>query len=224
MVVSERAFEVGSVVLHNEKGFYTNIRTPLALEVCQESREAVIASYPLSFGSVWFPQRIRFNFATDTIFVNYNTWRSFPLFFSILDLNERSSLRYLSFDFDFSHSWEEHVVDEAGYKDNLIRSIDGLTGLQELLAVDSIDYWLDRHTEDGHPTGGTWEYDHQLQSGHSVFYEGIPEVFAGRTSAVFPLPDSFPTWLTKTKVKSKCSVLGWRKSVRFMESVGEDSP
>lgn len=82
------------VCIHNEQGFHTNIRTPVALEICQEPRKAVIASYPLCFGSVWFPRRIRINFEIDTLFINDQNLKVLPLFFSLLDQNESHNLRY----------------------------------------------------------------------------------------------------------------------------------
>jgi hypothetical protein len=51
-------------------GFTSNIPHPTALEVCQESRNAVINSYPLCFGSIFHPAKIRFNFAIDILYID----------------------------------------------------------------------------------------------------------------------------------------------------------
>ncbi len=51
-------------------GFSSNVAHPIALEVCHESRNAVINNYPLCFGSIFHPAKIRFNFATDVLYVD----------------------------------------------------------------------------------------------------------------------------------------------------------
>ena len=50
------------------RGFFTRVATPTALRVCHDSRKAVIAYYPTSFGNVMYNPRIVFNFLLDTLY------------------------------------------------------------------------------------------------------------------------------------------------------------
>jgi hypothetical protein len=51
-------------------GFYSQAAPPAALHVCRESREAVEALYPLCFGSFLQPERVRFNFDLDILYLD----------------------------------------------------------------------------------------------------------------------------------------------------------
>ena len=81
-----------------DQGFYTWEPAPAALQVCKDSRAAVMSQYPLCFGSAWFKSRIRFNFKIDTIYIDNSFIEHLPQFFSLLDEEARRSLRYLAID------------------------------------------------------------------------------------------------------------------------------
>jgi hypothetical protein len=51
-------------------GFYSQAALPAALHACWESRQAVEALYPSCFGSFLQPERVRFNFDLDTLYLD----------------------------------------------------------------------------------------------------------------------------------------------------------
>lgn len=53
--------------VHN-KYFFSAAKLPVALQICQESRVAIINYYPLCFGSIFKKPTIRFHFGLDTLF------------------------------------------------------------------------------------------------------------------------------------------------------------
>ncbi|KAH9203591.1 hypothetical protein DL95DRAFT_142795 [Leptodontidium sp. 2 PMI_412] len=68
---------------HCTKGFYSQAALPAALHVCRESRQAVEVLYPRCFGSFLQPERVRFNFDLDVLYldiskapINYTTYTS----------------------------------------------------------------------------------------------------------------------------------------------------
>lgn len=80
----------------SRKGFYSHDKIPTLLEVCRDSRAAVIASYPLCFGSVWYPQKIRFNFSMNTLFMDGSFLPFVDRFFSILTPVEFASIQRMA--------------------------------------------------------------------------------------------------------------------------------
>ncbi|KAF8859518.1 hypothetical protein BDZ45DRAFT_782586 [Acephala macrosclerotiorum] len=130
-----------------ERGFYNREAVPSVLQVCQESRRAIIAMYPLSFGSMWYTSNIRFNFELDTLYFGFEFFEHFPLFFSILDFSIIQKLRYIAIDArPFLRNYRQWLSDSRTYGWEFLvplqRSFAKLTGLRELLAVYDVDYWF----------------------------------------------------------------------------------
>lgn len=79
-----------------DRWLFTKESNPVALQVSEESRNAVISQYPLCFGSALNKSRIRFNFELDTLYMRSDYLRDFPHFFGILDTSTLESLRYIA--------------------------------------------------------------------------------------------------------------------------------
>jgi len=114
-------------------GFSSNVGHPIALEVCQEARNAVINNYPLCFGSIFHPAKIRFNFAIDTLYIDTSVEDDMAHLFSTFREREISGLRYLAIDATFGNPEDEHEFE--GVK----RAVKALEGLRELLIVFNVE-------------------------------------------------------------------------------------
>ena len=71
-------------------GFRPLVGPPITLEICRDSRAAVIHLYPLCFGTFWYPPITRFNFVLDAIYLDYDIYRELPFFFGIVNKSELS--------------------------------------------------------------------------------------------------------------------------------------
>ncbi|KAF4627661.1 hypothetical protein G7Y89_g10491 [Cudoniella acicularis] len=88
---------------HNNtaSGFCSPVDLPVALSVCQESRKLLLGSYPLSFGSVFYPPKVRINFSIDTVYLDQERSNNLiSIFFNTLNAREMSQLRYLAVEKD----------------------------------------------------------------------------------------------------------------------------
>src|SRR4051812_2053173 len=86
-----------------DKGFFSRHFIPPALHTCQDSRNAVIASYTLCFGSIYHPASILFNFSIDTLYLGpgldpITNPEAIPLLFSTFKDGEVSQLQWLAAD------------------------------------------------------------------------------------------------------------------------------
>jgi hypothetical protein len=119
-------------VSYEDDGFSSLSSVPMALRVCKESRDTVIHSYPLCFGSIFYPPKIRFNFTLDTLYIDNKIEEDIPHFFSTLREREISSLRFLAIDGYFVGPTSQYDV---AFISNMRRAVKSLTGLKELLVV-----------------------------------------------------------------------------------------
>ncbi|KAL3420274.1 hypothetical protein PVAG01_08773 [Phlyctema vagabunda] len=97
-------------------GFYSQATLPATLQACRESRKAVEFLYPRCFGSFLQPERIRFNFQIDILYVDVSQeeeglYRLFAMF-------KEAELRSL-----------EHFALDEGFL------LDELTNFQSKVAV-----------------------------------------------------------------------------------------
>lgn len=123
-----------------DRGFFNFEAVPNVLQACQDSRRAVIAMYPLSFGSVWYKPRVRFNTELDTLYFDFDFFEHFPLFFSMLDGSSLAQkLRYVAIDARpflgpnrHSHLLDDSTVFGWDFLVPLQRSFAKLTGIREL--------------------------------------------------------------------------------------------
>jgi len=174
-------------------GFSSNIAPPIALEVCRESRNAVINNYPLCFGSIFHPANIRFNFAIDTLYIDNSVEDDISHLFSTFREREISSLRYLAIDACFGNPEEEHEF--RGVK----RAVKALEGLRELLIVFHVDA-LSRRI-----MGCGGEHDLEL-------FDELPEEISKPVFEIPPLSglpfEDFHDW----ELGERCRpIYGWRR-------------
>jgi 2EXR family len=120
------------IAYDSDAGFVSNVDPPIALEVCKESRKALINNYPLCFGSIYHPAKIRFNFSIDTLYIDNSIEEDLAHVFSTFREQEISGLKYLAMDNYFGNP---PIEDDLDPFDGVKRAVKCLTGLRELLVV-----------------------------------------------------------------------------------------
>jgi hypothetical protein len=117
-------------------GFYSQAAPPAALHVCRESRQAVEALYPICFGSFLQPERVRFNFDLDILYLDTSQEEEgLRHFFGILKEIELARLKYVAIDEGY---FIDEVVDIRLTKAALKRALKAMTGLKEIIVVRDI--------------------------------------------------------------------------------------
>jgi len=189
---------VVEVFRHRNSSFGALVNNPPALEVCRDSRAAVISSYPLSFGTYFFPPSTRFNFLMDTIYLDYHNHEDIGLFFAILSQYELSSIRYLALDMSLFVD-DDHLSsgDNGTYQETLLngleRVVNDLSGLEQLIEVHDVRIWGEHCV---------WSPDKESHRGRKrdviEFVEELPVDFQKPELLINPnLPGSsydFKTW------------------------------
>jgi hypothetical protein len=150
-------------------GFYSQAALPTALHVCRESRQAVETLYPSCFGSFLQPERVRFNFDLDILYVDTSQEEEgLHHFFGILKEIELARLKYVAIDEGYLI---DEMVDIHSTKTALKRALKAMTDLKEMIIVREIEnrrpnyYSLPRiqiKFYDEHKTseaGGSWAAD-----------------------------------------------------------------
>ncbi|KUJ14204.1 uncharacterized protein LY89DRAFT_132035 [Mollisia scopiformis] len=196
----------GAPELKKEKCFYTITRTPVALEVCQDSRNAVLLFYPLSFGSVWYHPRIRFNFSLDTLYLDEDFYKVSPLFFSILNNEETTKLRYLALDYDSDgvRPGCGSYLKDKNFSKLIQRSVEGLKALRELIMVQQVQYWVAEAEFD--VPGGHFDNRRDLEFDRTYLHETMLPFLKGRFPELRP-------WTEDWNVCKQTVLLGWRDSM-----------
>ncbi|CZR58276.1 uncharacterized protein PAC_08167 [Phialocephala subalpina] len=200
------------ITLYTKRGFYTEVRTPVAMEVNRDSRQAALPYYELCFSSRCYTTRTRFNFRLDTLYLDSAISGVLPLFFSIMTDNEVANLRYLALDVTGWEAPDEGIALGKEFKKILRKSISELEGLEELLISEKVDSWLN---EDEWELGGTWKYS-RVRFDHIQLLEEYPPMlsFANLVSWPWYPPEVFNGF----KVNKQRFVLGLRKSMKAVPS------
>lgn len=124
------------IASNNRTGFYSQATLPAALHVCRESRQAVEALYPRCFGSFLLPERVRFNFDLDILYIDISQEEeSLYRLFGVLKEAELARLKYVAIDEGYledGFSFLHHTI--AG----LNRAFKAMTDLQEMIVVRDI--------------------------------------------------------------------------------------
>ncbi|KAN0122775.1 hypothetical protein V8E51_001101 [Hyaloscypha variabilis] len=180
----------------SEDGFSSSVDPPIALEVCQESRNHLLNNYPLCFGSIYHPAKIRFNFSIDTLYVDNSMEEDMAHVFSTFREREISSLKYLAIDNYYGNA---PIEDDFDPFEGLKRAVKCLTSLRELLVVFHVDSLSPRIIG----CGG----DHNLR-----LYDSLP---ADLQHPTFELPAlsalslrDFESW--ELEIPSR-PIYGWRR-------------
>jgi len=117
-------------------GFYSQAALPAALHVCRESRQAVEALYPSCFGSFLQPERVRFNFDLDTLYLDISQEEEGLLhFFGVLKEIELTRLKYVAIDEAYLYNG---VVDLHLTIAGLKRALKAMADLKEMIVVRDI--------------------------------------------------------------------------------------
>jgi hypothetical protein len=143
-------------------GFLTTISAPAAFRICQESRNTVEKKYPLCFGSILQPPRIRVNFELDTIFLPAYLTEFMPHFLGLLNQQELSCIHRLAIDFRLH--WDDEGPWARGPDMHLLQAIKkavvAMTGLKELVIVyEAVLMITDRRYDLDYPLGGMQLFD-----------------------------------------------------------------
>jgi hypothetical protein len=136
----------------DEKGFYSTIDYPVALEVCRDSRQAVIPSYSLCFGSSFYRAHTRFNFSLDTVYLDSSFLDYSRLFLVGLRDEEVSKIQHFAID----EMWEFVATYESPYNETLRginESLQCMTSLNDLIEVHRLEIWSDNCSWDGDDSG-----------------------------------------------------------------------
>ena len=124
------------IIYDSEEGFLSKVDSPIALQVCQESRTHLLHNYPLCFGSIYHPAKIRFNFSIDTLYLDNTIEEEMAHVFSTFREQEISSLKYLAVDNFYGST---PIEDDYDPYEGLKRAVKCLRGLKELLVVFHVD-------------------------------------------------------------------------------------
>ncbi|KAH7308863.1 hypothetical protein BKA65DRAFT_520062 [Rhexocercosporidium sp. MPI-PUGE-AT-0058] len=120
---------------HCTTGFYSQAALPAALHVCQESRQAVEALYPLCFGSFLQPERVRFNFDFDILYLDISQEEDgLYRLFGILKETELARLKYAAIDETYLG---DGLVDSSTIT-GLRNAMRAMTNLKEVVVVRDI--------------------------------------------------------------------------------------
>jgi hypothetical protein len=115
-------------------GLYSQAALPTALQVCRESRQSVETLYPLCFGSLLQPGRIRFNFEIDTLYVHFRYYpETLTKIFGIITENELRKLKY--FAINILHFWGMLGLACEATEPTLKRALMTMTNLKEMAFV-----------------------------------------------------------------------------------------
>jgi len=87
-----------------ERGCWSPVQTPVALRLCNDSRNAVRSLYPLCFGSVLHEPTTVFNFSLDILFFDWTLQSRVSQRLASMTEHEFSHLRSIAFD---------HLINEA---------------------------------------------------------------------------------------------------------------
>jgi len=123
------------------RGFYTQVPTPTALQVCRESRSAVLASYPTCFGNVIYTPLILFNFSLDTLYFDQTLQHQVQHFAASLKREEVDRLRYLAVDSWINHDFEGGYDLEINPITIIRKLVPHMLSLKEFLIVYDLALW-----------------------------------------------------------------------------------
>ena len=190
------------------RGFYSRAKTPIALRACPDSRQAVVKSYPVCFGSILHNPSTLFNFSLDTLYFEANTQDRVTQFLVSLSKIEAESLQSIAVDWMIDEYMEQEYWSEDRAVDTFKAASHAMPSLKEFLVVHNIDDFWHEH---GVPTGvGSVvlfdEFPYELQL--FMWSEGMHMDYDGEFLECQELPIS--DQITKGFGVPTRSVFGWR--------------
>ncbi|KAF8851885.1 hypothetical protein BDZ45DRAFT_678792 [Acephala macrosclerotiorum] len=182
-------------------GFYSQAAPPTALHVCRESRQAVEALYPSCFGSFLQPERVRFNFDLDVLYLDISQEEeALPHLLGILKENELTRLKNFAIDETYLNLG---IIGPHLAKLALQQALKAMTNLKEMIVVRDI---TSRRSD--------YSYSYSLPMRQIKFYaeHRIAEAEEGWPDYVEELPDAkekYKGWIF-SDVINMTLVYGWR--------------
>jgi len=130
------------VLVHfrEEMGFWTSTSEPSALRVSPDSRSAVSALYPRSFGNGMYPARIRFNFDQDILYLSGCMESHLLHFCASLTPWELASVKRIAISNDLADS-SDTQVDSVAMIEKVMKS---MPELQTIYDVHSLNKAFDK--------------------------------------------------------------------------------
>ncbi|KAL5315180.1 hypothetical protein ACEPPN_017831 [Leptodophora sp. 'Broadleaf-Isolate-01'] len=117
-------------------GFYSQAVLPSTLHVCRESRQAVAALYSHCFGSFLQPERVRFNFDLDVLYLDISQEEDgLHRLFGVLKRTELTALKYVAIDEAYLI---EVVANPLSTSAGLKNALKAMQNLKELIVVRDI--------------------------------------------------------------------------------------
>jgi hypothetical protein len=110
-------------------------REKIHADVCRESRQAVEALYPCCFGSFLQPERVRFNFDLDILYLDISQEEGLHHFFGVLKETELTRLKYVAINEAYLFNG---VVDLYLTIAGLKRAIKAMIDLKEMIVIHDI--------------------------------------------------------------------------------------
>lgn len=116
-------------------GFYSQAALPAVLQACRESRQMVEALYPRCVGSFLQPERVRFNFDLDTLYLDISQEEDgLHRLFGVLKETELARLKYVAIDEAYLSVRVDFDSTTAGLKG----ALKAMTNLKEMIVVRDI--------------------------------------------------------------------------------------
>lgn len=178
-------------------GFYSQAALPVALHVTRESRQAVEAFYPSCFGSFLQPERVRFNFDLDILYLDMSQEEDgLRHFFGIAKEIELARLKYVSIDEGYLG---DNMIDLHLVKTGLKRALKAMTNLKEMIVVRDITTRSPNYSSE--PAQIKFYTEHktiEAEEGWPADVEELPEV-----------EKEYRNWKVSNVMKMT-AVYGWR--------------
>lgn len=191
------------------EGFSSRAMNPKVLEVCRESRKTVIDSYPLCFGSVFFPAKVRFNFAIDTLFIDNDFEENLPHLFSTFKDAEINGLKHLALEQYYVVGYN---LEDGKLAEGLRRALDSLKSLKEVQVVFDIESLASSTLECGD--------EHPIE-----LYDTLPKELNPIASRIEDLPTMKAFSKEAILWDGPCRpVYGWRRCPMWSQMIDDDYP
>lgn len=218
-----RAIEIEYNTTH---GYYTRVKTPAALSVCKDSRDAVKFLYPLCFGSVVYEATIVFNFSIDTLYIDSELGHELVPFIFGLNKHEADNLQFLAIDRfleDYLEATEyESLFDPIPLLQKATRSMPALKEVRAVVKLD--DYWHEHGIPEGN--GPIELSEHMPDIVHAyINHEEIHLDDEDGMSECGELPNA-DDWLELFQAPTKSAIWGRRPTMLTLEpfSFDEEGP
>lgn len=131
------------------RGFFTRVATPTALQVCRDSRRAVITFYPTCFGNIMYSPQIVFNFLLDTLYFDMSFHSQVLHFLASLKETEVKRIQSIAADSEMWFSWEYDGEVEVDVFSIIKKVVPTMVALKEFMLVFNAASWAELKAKEG---------------------------------------------------------------------------